>query len=570
MATTTRRSSALVSAGILLSRVSGLLRERAVGHFLSLTPAANAFAYAFRIPNILQNLLGEGVLSASFIPVHVRLLDAGREEDARRLAGTVLGLLAATAGTAAVAMVLLAEPLASLLAPGKDQAFQQLVASLLRIVAPGLALLVISAWCLGVLNSHRRFFLSYVAPVVWNLAQIVLLVVAGIMWLEDPTAPCGPTPDLGCSAPDAVLASLARALAWGTLVGGALQVLVQVPTVRSLTPGVRPQLGPIGPHVREVVRAFLPVVTGRGVVQLATFVDLVLASLLAGAALATLQKVTILAVLPVSLFGMAVAAAELPELSSDGTRADLATVRRRVNDGLERAAFYVLPTLIGFVVLGDVLVAALLGSGAFGPSESQLVWLVLIGSTVGLLATTSSRLLQSVLYGGGDTRSPARIAILRVTISSVLGLVLMFQFDRIQVFATGLALAEGASLPAFGPVSADLRDLDEIFRLGALGITAAASIGALVEYRLLRELVERRTAGEVRIGGNGRWRLFGAGFVALVAAVLVRPLATGLTPVLGGAVAVAAVATAHIGAGLALGVDEARALWAAGTSRLRR
>lgn len=570
MATTTRRSSALVSAGILLSRVSGLLRERAVGHFLSLTPAANAFAYAFRIPNILQNLLGEGVLSASFIPVHVRLLEDGREEDARRLAGTVLGLLAAVAGSAAVAMVLLAEPLASLLAPGKDQAFQELVASLLRIVAPGLALLVISAWCLGVLNSHRRFFLSYVAPVVWNLAQIVLLVVAGIMLLEDPTAPCGPTPDLACSAPDAVLASLARALAWGTLVGGALQVLVQVPTVRGLVPGVRPRLGPIGPDVREVVRAFVPVVTGRGVVQLATFVDLVLASLLAGAALATLQKVTILAVLPVSLFGMAVAAAELPELSSAGARADLASVRRRVDDGLQRAAFYVLPTVIGFIVLGDVLVAALLGSGAFGPSESRLVWLVLIGSTVGLLATTSSRLLQSMLYGGGDTRSPARIAILRVVVSSVVGLVLMFQFDRFQLVASGVALADGASLPAFGPVAPRLRELDDVFRLGALGITAAASVGALLEYRLLRELVERRTQGRVRIGGSGRWRLFAAGTAALVVAVLVRPVVTELTPVLGGAIAVAAVAAAHIGAGLALGVDEARALWAAGTNRLRR
>ena len=570
MASTTRRSSALVSAGILLSRVSGLVRERVVGHFLGLSPAANAFAYAFRIPNVLQNLLGEGVLSASFIPVHVGLLDAGREADARRLAGTVLGLLASVAGGAALLMVLLADPLAVVLVPGKDGAFQDLVASLLRIVAPGLALLVVSAWCLGVLNSHRRFFLSYVAPVVWNLAQIVLLVAAGLVLLDDVTRPCGPDPGLGCAADPDVLASLARALAWGTLVGGALQVLLQLPAVRRLAPGVRPRLGPIGPDVRAVVRAFVPVVTGRGVVQLATFVDLVLASLLAGAALATLQKVTILAVLPVSLFGMAVAAAELPELSSAGAR-DLAAVRRRVDTGLERAAFYVLPTVVGFVVLGDVLVAALFRSGAFGPAESRLVWLVLLGATAGLLATTSSRLLQSVLYGGGDTRSPARIAIVRVVLASLVGVALMFQLDRVELLEGGaLALASGADLPALGPLPAAVRDVPDQFRLGALGLTIGSAVGAVVEYRLLRELVERRTGGRVRIGGPTRARLLLAGAVGAVAAVLVRPVVTGLSPVPGGLVAVGAVAVAHIGAGIALGLDEARALWASAAVRIRR
>ncbi len=570
MSTTTRRSSALVSAGIFLSRVSGLVRERAVGHFLGLSPAANAFAYAFRIPNVLQNLLGEGVLSASFIPVHVSLLDEGRDADARRLSSTVLGLLSAVAGAAALLMVVLAGPMASVLVLGKDAAFQALVADLLRIVAPGLALLVVSAWCLGVLNSHRRFFLSYVAPVVWNLAQIVIIVAAGFVLLDDVTAPCGPTPELGCAADPEVLASLARALAWGTLVGGVLQVLVQLPAVRRLAPGVRPRLRPIGPNVREVIRAFVPVVTGRGVVQLATFIDLVLASLLAGAALATLQKVTILAVLPVSLFGMAVAAAELPEFSS-ARAADLAAVRRRINVGLERAAFYVLPTLIGFVVIGDVLVAALFRSGAFGGIESRLVWLVLMGASTGLLATTSSRLLQSVLYGGGDTRSPARIAILRVVVSMVLGVLLMFQLDRIELLVGGgLALAEGAALPAFTPVPQAIRDLPDQFRLGALGLTAASGIGALLEYRLLRELVERRTEGRIRIGGNNRLRLLGAGAFAAGAAVLVRPVVVDLTPVLGGLIGVSAVAAAHIGAGLALRLDESQALWAAAADRLRR
>lgn len=553
-----RRASALVSAGILLSRVSGLVRERAVGHFLGLSPTANAFAYAFRIPNVLQNLLGEGVLSASFIPVHVTLLDEGREEDARRLASTVLGLLTMVAGGAALLMVLGADVLAALLVPGQEQSFQVLVAGLLRIVAPGLALLVVSAWCLGVLNSHRRFFLSYVAPVVWNAAQVVTLVAAGVLLLEDATQPCGPQPDVVCSTAPAVFDQLARALAWGTLLGGAIQVLVQLPVVRRLAPGVRPRLGPITGEVRAVLRAFVPVVTGRGVVQLATFADLVFASLLAGAALATLQKVTILAVLPVSLFGMAIAAAELPDLSSPAAR-EASVARRRVHAGLERSAFFVAPTVVGFVVVGDVLVSALLGSGEFGLAEARLVWVVLLGATIGLLATTSSRLLQSVLYGSGDARSPARLAIVRVVIGSVVGVLLMFQLDRVELVGTALRLAPDATLPALGPLPRAVRDgLD--MRVGALGLTLGASAGALVEYRLLRELVQRRLGGRIRIGGPSRGRLAVATGVALVAAVLVRPWAVSVTPVLGALGAVVAVATAHIGAAAIVGVPEARAL----------
>lgn len=563
-----RRASALVSAGILLSRVSGLVRERAVGHFLGLTTdVANAYAYAFRIPNVLQNLLGEGVLSASFIPVHVALVDDGRTEDARRLASTVLGLLLAVAGTAATAMVLTAGPLAALLVPGKDAEFQRLVASLLRIVAPGLALLVVSAWCLGVLNSHRRFFLSYVAPVVWNAAQIVLLVGAGFVLLDDVTAPCGAVTD-GCATPAAVFESLARALAWGTLVGGAVQVAVQLPVVRRLTPGLRPAVGPITPHVRSVLRAFVPVVAGRGVVQLATFVDLVLASLLAGAALATLQKVTILAVLPVSLFGMAIAAAELPELSGSASDAP-SLARRRVDAGLERAAFFVAPTVVGFVVLGDVLVAGLFQSGAFQADDSRLVWVVLLGSAAGLLATTSSRLLQSVLYGRGDARTPARLAIVRVTIGTLLGLLLMFQLDRFELAGAGVGLAASAQLPALGPLPEVVRDTASL-RLGALGLTIGASIGALVEYQLLRTLVEQRLGARVRIGGRSRGRLALSTLVALVAAVAIRPVATSLTPVLGGAVGVATVAAAHIGTALLLGVDEATAILDVVRRRVRR
>ena len=147
----------------------------------------------------------------------------------------------------------------------------------------------------------------------------------------------------------------------------------------------------------------------------------------------------------------------------------------------------------------------------------------------------------------------------------------MFQLDRVELLlGGGVALASGAELPALGPLPPAVRDLPDQFRLGALGLTIGSAVGAIVEYRLLRELVERRVAGRVRIGGPTRGRLLAAGAVAAVAAVLVRPVATELTPVLGGTLAVVVVAVAHIGAALALGLDEARALWASASSRLVR
>ena len=142
----------------------GWSARRRSNHFFGVSAIADAFTAAFKIPNLMQNLLGEGVLSASFIPVYARLLEEGKDEEAGRVAGAVAGLLAAAAGTFTVLAVLLAAPLTTLIAPGFTGPKYELTVSLMRIITPGVAVLVLSAWCLGVLNSHRRFFLSYVAP----------------------------------------------------------------------------------------------------------------------------------------------------------------------------------------------------------------------------------------------------------------------------------------------------------------------------------------------------------------------------------------------------------------------
>src|SRR5262245_61541153 len=295
----------MVAAGILASRVAGLVRQRVIAHFFGQsTYAADAFFAAFRIPNFLQNLFGEGVLSASMIPEYSRLLAAGRRDDARRLAGAVGGLLGALVVIIVVAGVFAAPLLVGVIVPGFAGERRALAITLVRILFPGVGALVMSAWCLAILNSHRRFLLSYTAPVVWNVAIIVATLLAARR---------------GLPAEGLVIWTC-----WGAVFGSLLQLAVQIPPLLRLTGGVPLSLHRRDPRVRAVLGNFGPVFLSRGVVQISAFIDAMIASLLPVGAVAVISNAQTLYLLPISLFGMSVAAAELPELSEEAGEADAA------------------------------------------------------------------------------------------------------------------------------------------------------------------------------------------------------------------------------------------------------
>ncbi len=170
------RNAYLVAFGILLSRLAGLIRMRVLAHFLGDTDAADAFYAAIKIPNFPQNLFGEGVLSASFIPVYAHLVAKGDKEQARKVASVILSLLTLIVSAFVAAGILTTPYLIDLIAPGFTGEKRDLTIRLVQIIFPGTGLLVLSAWCLGVLNSHGKFFLSYTAPVLWNFAIIGVLV----------------------------------------------------------------------------------------------------------------------------------------------------------------------------------------------------------------------------------------------------------------------------------------------------------------------------------------------------------------------------------------------------------
>jgi putative peptidoglycan lipid II flippase len=505
------RHATLVFAGILLSRVIGLVRERVFGFYFGVTNEADAFRAAFRIPNLLQNLFGEGVLSASFIPVYASLVAHEEREEATKVAGAVFAILALVVSALVAIGVVAAPYLVDLIAAGFPGDKRELTVTLVRVLFPGAGLLVLSAWCLGILNSHKKFFLSYAAPVLWNAAMI-----AALLWFGQRVS----------------LPELAVWLAWGSVVGSALQMLVQLPMVMKLIGRLRVSLQSRSAHVREVVRNFGPVFVGRGVVQISAYVDAWIASFLINGSVAALTYAQNLALLPVSLFGMSVSAAALPEMSSlRGDQDSVATaLRQKLEDGLRDIAFWIVPSAVAFMAIGDVVAGVIYQNGKFDRAVALWVWGILAGSGVGLLATTLGRLYSSSLYALRDTRTPFRIALVRVSLGVVLG----------YVFA--LQLRPSLGLPP---------------EWSAASLSIASSLAGWVEFALLRRAVGRRI-GATAIGRWHMLALWGSALLAAAVAWGIRALAPTNRPLLIGGIVIAAYGATYVLSTSLAGVADAR------------
>lgn len=513
------RSALLVGAGILLSRIFGLVRQKVIAHYFGLGLEYDAFTQALRIPNLLQNLFGEGALSASFIPVYSRLLAEGEEEEAGRVAGAVFAVLALVTTLLVVAGVLAAPLLVDLLAPGFEGQRRALTITLVRIFFPGVGVLVLSAWCLGILNSHRRFLLSYSAPVIWNVAIIAVLVAAGNR---------------------VSLPRLAEIAAWGAVAGSVLQFAVQLPSVLRLVRGLRLWLGRGSAPVRTVLRNFLPALASRGVAQIGAFVDLTVASLLPLGAAGALFSAQNIYMLPVSLFGMSISAAALPEMAR--VRGDAAAIgaalRTQLETAMRRVAFFVIPSAAAFIAFGDLIAGLLLQGGRFERADSVYVWGILAGSAVGLLAATLARLFSSTFYALRDTRTPLHYAAARIALAIALGVPAALYLPE----AIGLAPRWGAAL-----------------------LTLSSGIAGWVEFALLRRALGPRT-GTPRLGAPMLARLWLAALLGVAAGWGVK-LALGVEQAMLSAIAVLGVfGLVYLGATLALGVGEAGAL----VARVRR
>lgn len=503
----------LVGLGIFLSRIAGLVRERVFAHFFGNSDAGDAFKAALKIPNFLQNLFGEGVLSASFIPVYAQLLAKKHDEEAAKVASVVGSLLFLLTSILVVLGVVATPFLIDIIAPGFSGEKRQLTIQIVQILFPGTGFLVMSAWCLGILNSHRKFFLSYVAPVIWN----VTIIAALLLWGSKQTQ-----------------FELAKTVAWGLVLGSFLQFAVQLPSALRLGKKIFPALDLQSLQVKTVLKNFLPVVISRGVVQVSAYVDNMLASLLPTGAVSSLAYAQTLYLLPVSLFGMSVSVAELPAMSqATGNDSEIRSyLQGRLNRGLQQIAFFIIPSMLGFWILGDLIVGAIFQTGEFQADNTRTVWLVLSGYTLGLLASTLGRLYSSTFYSLKDTRTPLKFALIRVFMATILGLLFGLYLPKI-----------------FG--------MNE--QWGTPGLTIAASISGWIEFYFLRKKLNQK------IGATGLPIVFQlkVASIALVSA-LVGALSVKIVPswhiLLRASVALGIYGCLFFSLGYVLKIEQARSL----------
>ena len=507
-------ASTTVAAGILISRISGLLRESATGHFFGVnTAAADAFRGAIRIPTLLNNLFGEGVLSAAFVTVYSKLRASGSDEEADKLAGSVFAALSLVSATLALIGVWLAPVLTSIIVPGFSQERHDLAVQIVRVLFPGTGVVVLSAWCLGVLNSHRQFLLSYAAPVAMNVTMVACLLLFGQGTPQN---------------------RLIIYLAWAYFAGSILMFLVQLPRVLKLLPAFRPALNIRLPAMQKVVSNFWPIFLSRGAVQISSTVDSILASWLPEGSVAAFGYAQVIAILPISLFSMSVAAAELPALSSaTGTQEEIAVVlRKRLGFGLRRIALFIVPSAVAFLVLGDIVSGAVFQSGRFTRAGTLEVWAILAGSAVGLLASALGRLYSSAFYALLDTRTPLRFALIRISLSIALGYLCALPLPR-----------------ALG--------IDP--RWGTAGLTASAGVAGWLEFGLLRHALTKRI-GSTQFPRFFVLRLWLAALLAAVPAFGCKTLVGPNHPLLLAVLALPIYGAVYFGLTYLLQIEETRSI----------
>jgi putative peptidoglycan lipid II flippase len=321
-------------------------------------------------------------------------------------------------------------------------------------------------------------------------------------------------------------------LAWGAVVGSLLQLLWQLPTVLQLVPELRFRLE-ISKEVRTTIRNFVPVFISRGVVQISAYIDGLLASLLPTGAVTGMANAQLLYTLPVSLFGLSVSAAELPAMSGAAGFEATQLVRDRLNRGLRRIAFFVVPSAMAFFALGDIIAAALFQTGRFTRGDAIYVWGILAGSAIGLLASTLGRLYSSTYYALRDTRTPLRYALLHVFLATVLG------------YVAAIVLPPLLGIPP---------------RWGTVGLTASASIAAGIEFLMLRRTLNRRL-GATGLPLTTSARLWAAAAIAAIVAWTIKPMLTTAQPIAVALLVLIPYGGVFIGLTLLLGIPEARSVF---------
>jgi putative peptidoglycan lipid II flippase len=455
-------------ASFVASRLLGLVRNAVLAAYYGASDDYAAYLAANSVADTVFQVLAGGVMGAAFIPVFTRYLEQGDERGAWRLASSAITLAALLTGLVALILALLARPLAAGLAAGRDPAFQELTASLLRPLLLAPVLFAVSAFLTSIVNSFQRFFWAALAPLVYNLG-----IIAGAALLHERYG--------------------IHAVALGVLAGAVGHLVVQLPDLWRVGARLRPTLDWRHPGVREVGRLMVPRMFALGVAQLNKVAGVFFALLLAASSLPHLEYAWLVVMVPLGVFGMAVSTAVFPALAREGAAARLDELQALFSVSLRMILFLTLPAAVGLVVLGSPIVRLLFERGEFTGADTRAVVLALACYALGLPAHSLVEIVNRAFYALHDTLTPVKAAAVAVGAHLLLS-------------AGVVELARHGALPA-----------DRAYAGLALANAAAATCEAALLLAWLRGRLPALALGSL-VGGGVRY----------VLAAVVMGLALGL------------------------------------------
>jgi putative peptidoglycan lipid II flippase len=410
------KSTGVVSFATSLSRMLGFVRDVIIARLFGTGIFAQAFVVAFRIPNMLRDLVGEGATNAAVVPLLTEYRTVREEEDYWELVRVLLNISFLVLTAIALLGIFVAPVVVRLIAPGfiKEPERLSITITLTRMLFPYVILIGLAAYGMGVLNSLKHF----AAPAFGSVLLNISMIAAGLLLC----------PRIGV-----------QGLAYGVLAGGALQLCLQIPVLYRKGLRLKRQFRLLHPGVTRIGMLLVPRMLGTAVYQLNVFIDTILASLfwiVGSGGVAALYYSNRLLQLPVAIFGLALAQVALPTMSSQAANNDIGKLKETISFSLRTVFFILIPASIGLMVLGKPIVAVLFERGAFDAYSTRITNHALFFYCFGLFAYAGIKILVNSFYSLQDTLTPVKTAGCALLVNTLLNLILMWPLK-----IGGLALA---------------------------------------------------------------------------------------------------------------------------------
>jgi putative peptidoglycan lipid II flippase len=401
------RSAGVVSLAVLASRVTGLLREKAMAWLFGGNMANDAFNLGFRIPNLTRDLFAEGALSSAFVPTFTEYLAKRSKEDAARLVNLVATAIVIVVGSLCALGIVFAPQLVNLLASGfhNEPGKFELAVEMTRIMFPFLLLVALAAQAMGVLNACNRFGIPAMSSTFFNIGSVASGLILGVVL----------GPRIGISR--------IEGMAIGAVFGGVFQLLYQLPSLRQLGFRFRPEIDWSDPGLRRIMRLMGPAILGNAAVQINVTVNTNFASHIVDAVrgmdgpVSWLQYAFRFMQLPLGLFGVAIGSATLPSISRSAAAGNVDEFRHTLSHSLGTVFLLTIPSSIGLILLGDSIIGAIYQGGAFQIYDTQQTALALSYFSIGLSAYAALKVLVPAFYSLGDARTPMMISLASIAIN---------------------------------------------------------------------------------------------------------------------------------------------------------